>query len=165
MFGPMKFIKIAMLGGIAFCFSDLWAATAGDDIIVGGAGNDLLHLLGRNDEGSGAVNDTLFDDDGSDTLLGDSGRDFLIGGTPGAYGDTAGNILSGVGDDDFLIDGAFGEAKAEFEAKYPDVAEHSDESGISLLYGYLDGGFDDVLHAAMLQSCCGRDAANDIFVR
>jgi RHS repeat-associated protein len=44
-----------------------------------------------------------------------------------------------------------GQAKQMFEAKYPRVAEKIGDSGVTMLYDYLGGAFDDALHLAELK--------------
>ncbi|MCG8359593.1 MAG: hypothetical protein MI920_28850, partial [Kiloniellales bacterium] len=78
--------------------------TAGDDLLIGGAGNDELHGLGGNDElYGGAGGDTLYGLGGNDELYGGAGGDTLYGGggNDTLNGDDGDDFMSGsVGDDE-----------------------------------------------------------------
>ncbi len=71
----------------------VYAATAGDDFIMGTAGADTLDGLAGDDSiEAGGGNDLVMGSSGNDTLFGDAGNDTLIGG-PGndIIGDSAGD--------------------------------------------------------------------------
>ncbi len=84
--------------------------TGGDDIFIGGSGNDTLYGRAGHDwlDGGagadtlhgGADNDVLLGRDGNDILNGDAGDDVLLGG--------AGNDTLNGGDGDDIIDGGTG---------------------------------------------------------
>lgn len=70
----------------------------GNDILVGGSGNDTLQGNTGNDSISGgSSNDTLYGSEGEDTLHGDSGNDVIYGGEndDDLYGDSGNDKLYG----------------------------------------------------------------------
>jgi Ca2+-binding RTX toxin-like protein len=97
--------------------NDVITGTSGADVIVAGAGNDTINGLGGNDRICGdAGNDTINAGSGDDFVLGGSGSDNISGsdgndtlvGNPGAgSNDDGGDTISGGAGDDFL-DGWFG---------------------------------------------------------
>lgn len=111
-------------------YSNVVTTTGGDDIFIGGYGNDSLYGHGGWDwlEGGagadfldgGTGNDVLLGQDGADTLHGGAGNDYLAGGADadilrgddGAdtlVGGAGGDILEGgAGDDILLVDQADG---------------------------------------------------------
>ena len=95
----------------------------GDNIIVGGAGND--HLFGGNGNDTlqgGAGADVLLGENGNDTLIGGAGIDVMSGGrgndvmvwNPGDGNDT---LDGGSGFDTMLFNGAGGAETFNFSAK------------------------------------------------
>ena len=86
----------------------------GDDIFVGGAGNDTLYgRTGWDWLDGGAGNDTLYGGGQNDVLLGGAGNDTLFGEDGDDYlaaGDGADNVWGGAGNDT-LVDGGGSEAQ------------------------------------------------------
>jgi Ca2+-binding RTX toxin-like protein len=86
----------------------------GDDIFVGGAGNDTLYgRTGWDWLDGGAGNDTLYGGAQNDVLLGGAGNDTLFGEDGDDYlaaGDGADNVWGGAGNDT-LVDGGGSEAQ------------------------------------------------------
>lgn len=73
--------------------------TAGDDTIVGGSRDDLIHGLAGNDTLSGGSgNDTIYGDEGNDSLSGNAGNDTL-------YAVSGNDILHGYDANDTLYAG------------------------------------------------------------
>ncbi|MEK6670819.1 MAG: calcium-binding protein, partial [Nitrospirota bacterium] len=67
--------------------------TSGDDVLNGGAEDDIIDGLAGNDE--------LHGGGGQDSMFGGAGNDYLDGGTG------ADTMAGGVGDDDYVVDNAF----------------------------------------------------------
>ncbi|MCH2165948.1 MAG: VWA domain-containing protein, partial [Marinovum sp.] len=80
----------------------------GNDVLIGGNGNDQIQ--------GNAGNDTLFGDDGDDALIGGAGNDFIAGagGNDGLFGGTgndtmvsgagADTLIGGIGNDVYHVD-------------------------------------------------------------
>jgi Ca2+-binding RTX toxin-like protein len=97
-----------VLGGAG---NDVLVGTAGNDFVYGGAGNDRLFLLAGDDIGNGGT--------GDDFVAGDAGRDLMVGGL-GAdklYGGKGADAISGDagaddlygGDDNDILSGGRGD--------------------------------------------------------
>ena len=77
---------------------DLFSAFAGNDLVIGNTGSEILHGYEGNDEVRGLGGpDTLYGDGGNDTLIGGDGADELRGGTGNdtIVGYTAGDFIDG----------------------------------------------------------------------
>lgn len=73
-----------ILLGDGFTYDTTPRSIDGDDILNGGPGNDELYGFDGDDTlNGGPGNDILFGDKGIDTLNGGSGNDLLVGGEPG----------------------------------------------------------------------------------
>jgi hypothetical protein len=87
-------------------------ASAGNDTLLGGSGNDSLYGDdGADSLSGGAGDDRMFGGDGSDTLQGGVGNDSLFGGAgkdllEGGAGDDS--LTGGAGADTFVLNGAGG---------------------------------------------------------
>ncbi len=82
---------------------DLFAAFAGNDLVIGNSGNEVLRGYEGNDEVRGLNGaDTLYGDGGNDTLIGGDGADELRGGTGNdtIVGYTVGDFIDGGADFD-----------------------------------------------------------------
>ena len=99
--------------------NDVLIGTAGNDFVHGGAGNDRLFLLEGDDIGNGGTGDDMVAGDagrdlligglGTDELIGGAGNDVLSGdaGADDLYGGSGDDILSGGrGDGDLVVGGA-----------------------------------------------------------
>jgi Ca2+-binding RTX toxin-like protein len=105
-----------VLGGAG---NDVLVGTAGNDFVYGGAGNDRLFLLAGDDIGNGGTGDDFVAGDagrdlmvgglGADKLYGGKGADAITGdaGADDLYGGDDNDILSGGrGDGDLVVGGA-----------------------------------------------------------
>ena len=87
---------------------DVLIGTNGRDFVHGGAGNDVLQLLGAGDVGIGGTGyDFITGDGGDDIVLGGDDSDHLLGGAQRdiVSGDAGDDILYGDGDNDLLAGG------------------------------------------------------------
>jgi VCBS repeat-containing protein len=124
-------------------------ATAGEDVMIGGAAGDTLHGQAGDDiiSGGGGV-DWLYGGDGEDNLDGGAGVDHLDGGgdrvsanqeidptNPSAYGDTARYTGSSVGVAVDLFTGVASGGDAEGD----EIVKFEGVSTIENLVGSLDG--------------------------
>lgn len=87
---------------------DVIIAGAGDDVVYGNGGND--HIFG--DEGDDVIhgglgNDTIFGDAGNDLLTGSYGHDFIVGGAGNdtIYGGYNTDVIGGDDGDDLIFGG------------------------------------------------------------
>ena len=87
-------------------------AAGGDDVILGGDGNDLIDgQIGNDQAFGGEGDDTVIGGAGNDRLFGDAGDDFLDGGDGNdiiAGGLGADQLIGGRGNDTVQYDGSFG---------------------------------------------------------
>ncbi len=140
--------------------NDLVSGEDGNDTIDGGAGDDELHG-GRGDDtvNGGADNDELFGHVGDDTIDGGDGNDALNGG------DGADILIGGDGDDSMLgslggdtLIGGNGE-DVMFGGSGDDLLDGRDDGSFDFLNG---GAGDDVLLAGVGDFLNGGDGA-DLF--
>ncbi len=114
-------------------------------VVIGGAGNDTMRLMGGDDKASGgAGNDMLYGDGGNDTLAGGRGTDQLAGG---AGRDT---FVFGARDADRATDTVDdfkrGEDKLFFDGFAPGHLRHVDTAkGVAITANNGAGGQVDVL--------------------
>lgn len=137
-----------------------FTGTSGNDILLAGAGNDLLEgLVGDDLLLAGSGNDELFGNDGADTLAGGSGNDTLEGGNgPDLLDGEEGNdsIVGGNGADTILgrggndiINGGDGDDLYIISEGGDDILQ--DSGGIDTLDASLDrfGSFIDLTPGAI----------------
>jgi Ca2+-binding RTX toxin-like protein len=120
--------------------NDIHVATAGNDLIRSGDGDDIVYTLGGHDTAIGGIggdvlvlgvgedtasgeagNDYVYAGDGSDALIGGAGGDVLLGesGSDNLYGGDDGDYLfGGIGEDNLEggagVDIMFGDSEADF---------------------------------------------------
>ena len=98
--------------------NDVINGTAGADVIVAGAGNDTINGRGGNDRicgdagvdtiNGGSGNDFVLGGSAADVINGGSGNDTLVGNPGAGSNDDGGDTINGGSGDDF-IDGWFGD--------------------------------------------------------
>ncbi len=79
-------------------FAEVIVGTEGDDVIAGGAGNNLIFGLGGNDNlAGGNASDCIVGGPGDDTIAGNNGADVLLGGdnNDGLSGGNGSDYLDG----------------------------------------------------------------------
>ncbi|MGE3324461.1 MAG: peroxidase family protein [Acidimicrobiia bacterium] len=125
--------------------------TAGDDVIMGTAGADVINALGGNDTvcGNGGI-DTINGAEGNDSLYGGDGNDILTGGigSDQLYGDANDDTLNGGEDADYLVGAAGNDTlNGDNGDDYLDGGDNNDTlnggRGGDQLFGY---GGDDTLN-------------------
>ena len=90
-----------LLGGAG---EDTISGNFGDDIIYGGSENDTLvgdNPVGQNDPGGG--DDSIYGEGGDDTLIGGAGNDLLVGGADNDI------LVGGLGEDTYVFEFGSGE--------------------------------------------------------
>lgn len=97
----MKMSLVFLLLVVTFSEAENYQGTSTNDVIEASAGDDLLNLGEGNDVGYGLEGkDIIFGDSGSDVLDAGDGNDLLVGSSAASLGDTQGNDFKGGGEVD-----------------------------------------------------------------
>jgi uncharacterized repeat protein (TIGR01451 family) len=107
-FAPSDVQRIVVFGLQGNDQITISAALQRPAVIFGGAGNDILVGGGGNDQIEGEDgNDTIVGGSGHDVLCGDNGRDVLVGGLGNdtLFGEAGNDVLAGSAGEDLLLGG------------------------------------------------------------